>query len=828
MADKTVGLTVRFIDEFTAPLQKIHGAIDELSRKFTGLGIDSLISFGALVKGFEKIFEETTKAEVGMVRFTKAVAAMGGNAGVNVSGLEEFTKKVVENTGHSDDSVRALQVTLLNFGEITGTIFTQAEKAATDLAENAVFNGSLEGAASTLGRALQNPSNAMRTLRNAGVALTTGQQELIKGFVESGNKMKAQQIIIDAVEKSYGGLSEEIGNTTAGAVRKLGDSFNELFELTADGLDPLKEQLLGLNEQLINPENKAAIQSFFGLIINLAGLAAKAVLFVVTGLGLVVQAAKGDFLDELNAKLSVGKSALDKLQGNDKGFGGGQRKGTAEQIEAQKKINEGIERQIYLVTKLGYTSQDLTLNEFDPSKLVQRKAVPRTQTDGDADAKAKLAEEAAKSLAAVLASANEATMTSYEKTAATVDKFIGDLNTLFKAGAISIEEYQARLDEFKNTANTDFMKGYIDDMEKVIGDTNLATTATDELKAALAGVSENLNAAFGEVTYSRQQIQAIEGIQSAFSAMFGAVDQGLKGMLRAFVSVLKNMAIQALAANLAEKMFGKIGQGGQTSGGSGWFGKILGIVFSAYTGGASGGVTGGYSGGGAAASGGEDPAGMTLVGETGPELISHGPARVFNAQQLSYILGNKPSKADSGSGGDGNDYGAQSVQSRVAGMLDRIFSGRSHGRPSGDMSDLSGRKSWSSSVTDSRSPMARLMKQLGSHGKIAVENREHPPTYGAMASGGEMPGGMTLVGETGPELISTGPGRVFNSQQLAFAGGNAGSSNANYAPVTTINVQGSMDKVTEARIYAYIEAARTKDKRELGRLIKPPVDRKTR
>jgi hypothetical protein len=89
--------------------------------------------------------------------------------------------------------------------------------------------------------------------------------------------------------------------------------------------------------------------------------------------------------------------------------------------------------------------------------------------------------------------------------------------------------------------------------------------------------------------------------------------------------------------------------------------------------------------------------------------------------------------------------------------------------------------------------------------------------FSGFASGGDAPGGLKVVGENGPELISSGPGHIWNSQQLAgIVGGGGG---ATYAPSTTINVAGSMDKATESRIYSYIEATRARDQREMLRLL---------
>ena len=76
-----------------------------------------------------------------------------------------------------------------------------------------------------------------------------------------------------------------------------------------------------------------------------------------------------------------------------------------------------------------------------------------------------------------------------------------------------------------------------------------------------------------------------------------------------------------------------------------------------------------------------------------------------------------------------------------------------------------------------------------------------------------------MVGENGPELISSGPARIWNGQQLAWAMGGAGGGGISYSPSTTINVAGSVDNQTKGEIYKYIEAARARDQREMMRTL---------
>ena len=85
-------------------------------------------------------------------------------------------------------------------------------------------------------------------------------------------------------------------------------------------------------------------------------------------------------------------------------------------------------------------------------------------------------------------------------------------------------------------------------------------------------------------------------------------------------------------------------------------------------------------------------------------------------------------------------------------------------------------------------------------------------------AGGGLVTGPAVVGEDGPELLIPGAtSMVMNRRQLAFAGASAGS--VAYSPTTNIVVQGDMNKQSEARLLAYVEATRQKDQREMVRLL---------
>jgi hypothetical protein len=130
----------------------------------------------------------------------------------------------------------------------------------------------------------------------------------------------------------------------------------------------------------------------------------------------------------------------------------------------------------------------------------------------------------------------ESVVTAAEKYAATLER----LNALLDAGAISQTTHDRAAAKAK------------EDLEK----------ADKEVNKFLERANENIQDIIGE------------GLETA---LHDGVKEGARGALQSFADMLVKMSAQAVAANLASKIFGEGGLGGDTSGtgGAGWLGKIF-------------------------------------------------------------------------------------------------------------------------------------------------------------------------------------------------------------------------------------------------------------
>ncbi|MFA4959965.1 MAG: hypothetical protein WC535_08780 [Candidatus Cloacimonas sp.] len=119
-----------------------------------------------------------------------------------------------------EEILKGATQSLLRFDSISKEIFPRVQALTVDLAESM---GSLDNAAKTLGISLADPLLGLTRLRRVGVMFNETQEATIKGFVESGKKIEAQRVLLDALEGKYKGLALASATTTQQLKNAWGD-----------------------------------------------------------------------------------------------------------------------------------------------------------------------------------------------------------------------------------------------------------------------------------------------------------------------------------------------------------------------------------------------------------------------------------------------------------------------------------------------------------------------------------------------------------------------------------------------------------------------------
>ena len=123
------------------------------------------------------------------------------------------------------------------------------------------------GAARLLGKALNDPRDAISALARAGVDFSEDQKAMITSLVETGDVVKAQEMILDALESKVGGVSEAMAGTFAGKLTILNNRVGDLGESIAGMLIPVLEAMLPAADFAIN-----GIQAIIDIIGDMLGV----------------------------------------------------------------------------------------------------------------------------------------------------------------------------------------------------------------------------------------------------------------------------------------------------------------------------------------------------------------------------------------------------------------------------------------------------------------------------------------------------------------------------------------------------------------------------
>ena len=224
-------------DAFVGGLGAIAGAL-------TGLGVVNVVgdAFGFLKDQMLDVLEQASSQQQVMAQTSAVIKSTGGAAGVTAGQVGDLADSYARLTGVSDDQIQSAENILLTFTDIKSNIFPQVTKTVLDMAQ--AFHQDLQTSAIEVGKALQDPVAGATALRRVGVQLSDSQMELIKHFVATGDKAKAQAIIMKELTRETGGSAEAAGKTLPGMLARLNVSFDQMKEKIGLAVLPILQSLL--------------------------------------------------------------------------------------------------------------------------------------------------------------------------------------------------------------------------------------------------------------------------------------------------------------------------------------------------------------------------------------------------------------------------------------------------------------------------------------------------------------------------------------------------------------------------------------------------------
>lgn len=220
-------------------------------------------------------------AETVNSQLNAVLKSTGGVAGMTAESVNELASSLAKITPFEDEAIVGAENLLLTFTNIGKDVFPDATKTILDMSQ--ALGQDLKSSATQLGKALNDPIQGINALSRVGVNFTDAQQAMIKSMVESGDVIGAQKMILQELQKEFGGSAEAAGKTLAGQITILKNRLGDIAETIGNAVLPkLTELAKMVNEYLNRPETIAFIQSLSDSIGAFAGMVVSKLPAVIT------------------------------------------------------------------------------------------------------------------------------------------------------------------------------------------------------------------------------------------------------------------------------------------------------------------------------------------------------------------------------------------------------------------------------------------------------------------------------------------------------------------------------------------------------------------
>ncbi len=154
--------------------------------------------------------------------------------------IAKLSKTIGDGTRYTAAAITDTARELLKFRTVTGETFDRAVKVSADLA--AKLGTDLPTAANLLGKALEDPTRAASDLAEKGINLTAVQQAQMKAFTDTGERAKAQGVVLDAVSAKTGDAAAKMTDAER-ATKTLDDAFDRLYLTVGSRLNRVLDDL---------------------------------------------------------------------------------------------------------------------------------------------------------------------------------------------------------------------------------------------------------------------------------------------------------------------------------------------------------------------------------------------------------------------------------------------------------------------------------------------------------------------------------------------------------------------------------------------------------
>jgi len=196
--------------------KKAKGTSNVFSDTFGKIG-NAALKVGAILglgMGVSSMVSAASKAQSSLAQMGAVLKSTGDASGMTQKQLIDLASAQSQVSLQSKGANIDTENLLLTFTNLGSNVFPQCLSTVNDMSQ--ALGQDTKSSAIQLGKALQDPLKGITALSRVGVNFTAQQKEQIKGFVATGQAAKAQQVILNELNKEFGGSALAQSKTFSG------------------------------------------------------------------------------------------------------------------------------------------------------------------------------------------------------------------------------------------------------------------------------------------------------------------------------------------------------------------------------------------------------------------------------------------------------------------------------------------------------------------------------------------------------------------------------------------------------------------------------------
>jgi phage-related protein len=259
--------------------------------------------------GLQSLIDKATASQQALGQMNTVLNSTHGAAGMTRDALLNLASSQAQVTTYSKGANVATENLLLTFTNIGSKTFPQALTAVNDM--STALGQDTKESAIQLGKALNDPVKGITALSRVGVSFTDQQKNQIAAMEKAGNVAGAQGVILQELQKEFGGSAEAAGKTFGGQLSILK---NQLFSVGTSIMSQLMPPLTSFMT-MINA-HMPQIQSIVSSVINGISTTFKTLGPIVLAIGQdILKIATNIFPQFSSSSGNLGKTLLDLAKG---------------------------------------------------------------------------------------------------------------------------------------------------------------------------------------------------------------------------------------------------------------------------------------------------------------------------------------------------------------------------------------------------------------------------------------------------------------------------------------------------------------------------------